>query len=124
LVVTVWRTFNVGFIPEPGAQFDAACADDVRQAAEQTARHGAALAAAAGFRAQAVAVEGTPAWKGIVTAADDHAASLIVVGSHGHAGLGGLVAGSVSGDIASRSHSPVLIVHDHDAHVRAAEARS
>ncbi|HTA07531.1 MAG TPA: MFS transporter [Streptosporangiaceae bacterium] len=124
LVVTVWRTFNVGFVPEPGAHFDAACADDVRQAAEQTAQHGAALAAAAGFRAHAVAVEGTPAWKGIVTAADDHAASLIVVGSHGHAGLGGLVAGSVSGDIASRSHSPVLIVHDHDAHLRAAQARS
>jgi len=34
VVLTVWRTFNVGFIPEPGAQFDAACADDVRKAAE------------------------------------------------------------------------------------------
>jgi nucleotide-binding universal stress UspA family protein/MFS family permease len=126
LVVTVWRTFNVGFVPEPGAQFDAACADDVRQAAEQTAQHGAALAAAAGFRSQAVAVEGTPAWKGIVSAAENHAASLIVVGSHGHAGLGGLVAGSVSGDIASRSHSPVLIVHDHDhdAHLGANGAHS
>ena len=35
LVLTVWRTFNVGFVPEAGAQFDAACAGDVRQAAEQ-----------------------------------------------------------------------------------------
>ena len=42
LVLTVWRTFNVGFIPEPGAQFDAACAGTVEQAAEQTAAHGAA----------------------------------------------------------------------------------
>jgi hypothetical protein len=25
LVLTVWRTFNVGFIPEPDAHFDAAC---------------------------------------------------------------------------------------------------
>jgi nucleotide-binding universal stress UspA family protein/MFS family permease len=124
LVVTVWRTFNVGFVPEPGAQFDAACADDVRQAAEQTAQHGAALAAAAGFRSQAVAIEGTPAWKGIVAAAENHAASLIVVGSHGHAGLGGLVAGSVSGDVTSRSHSPVLIVHDDDAHLEPNGAHS
>jgi nucleotide-binding universal stress UspA family protein/MFS family permease len=121
LVVTVWRAFSVGFVPEPGAQFDAACADDVRQAAEQTAQHGAALAEAAGFRAQAVAVEGTPAWKGIVTAADDHAASLIVLGAHRHAGLGGLVAGSISGDVASRSHSPVLVVHDHDGRPPAKE---
>jgi nucleotide-binding universal stress UspA family protein/MFS family permease len=114
IVVTVWRTFNVGFVPEPGTQFDAACGDEVRQAAEQTAQHGASLAGAAGFRAQAVAVEGTPAWKGIVDAAKSHAASLIVLGSHRRAGLGGLVAGSVSGDVAARSQWPVLIVHDHD----------
>jgi hypothetical protein len=40
LVVTVWRTFNVEFVPEPGTRFDAACADEVRQAAEQTAARG------------------------------------------------------------------------------------
>jgi nucleotide-binding universal stress UspA family protein len=114
LVVTVWRTFSVGFVPAPGLQFDAACADDVRQAAEQTAALGASLAEAAGFRATAVAVEGTPPWKGIVAAAEEHAASLIVLGSHRHTGLGGLVGGSVSGDVASRSQWPVLIVHDHD----------
>jgi nucleotide-binding universal stress UspA family protein/MFS family permease len=114
LVVTVWHTFNVGFLPDPGTQFDAACGNEVRQAAQQTAAHGASLADAAGFRAQAVAVEGTPTWKGIVDAAEYHAASLIVLGSHRRAGLGGLVAGSVSGDVASRSQWPVLIVHEHD----------
>jgi nucleotide-binding universal stress UspA family protein len=114
LVVTVWHTFNVGFVPEPGSQFDAACGDEVRQAAEQTAAYGAALAEAAGFRAQAVAVEGTPAWKAIVDAAEGHAASLIVLGSRRRAGLGGLVAGSVSGDVASRSPWPVLLVQDRD----------
>ena len=115
LVLTVWRTFSVGFLPEPGTRFDAACGDDVGQAAEQTAAHGASLAEAAGFRAQAAAAEGTPAWKAIMNAADDHDASLIVLGSHRHAGLGGLVAGSVAGDVASRSERPVLIVHDHAA---------
>ena len=113
LVLTVWRTFSVGFLPEPGAKFDAACADEVRQAAEQTATHGASLAEAAGFRAQASAVQGTPIWKAIVDTADDHQASLIVLGSRGRAALG-LVAASVAGAVASRSPRPVLIVRDHD----------
>jgi len=113
LVLTVWRTFNVGFLPEPGAMFDAACAGEVMQAAEQTAAHGASLAEAAGFRAQAIAVEGTPIWKAIVDTADDHHASLIVLGSRGRAGLG-LVAGSVAGAVASRSLRPVFIVRGRD----------
>jgi nucleotide-binding universal stress UspA family protein len=112
LVLTVWRTFSVGFVPEPGAQFDAARSDQVREAGEQTAARGAALAEAAGFRAHAMAVEGTPVWKAIVDAADDRHASLIVLGSRGRAGLGGLVAGSVAGAVAARSRGPVLIVHD------------
>jgi nucleotide-binding universal stress UspA family protein len=112
LVLTVWRTFNVGFIPEPGARFDAACAGEVGQAAGQTAAHGAALAEAAGFRAQPLAVQGTPAGKAVIDTADDHDASLIVLGSHRRAGLGGRVAGSTAADVASRSQRPVLIVHD------------
>ena len=102
LVLTVWRTFNVGFTPEPDAQFDAACGDEVRQAAEQTAARGAALADAAGFRAHALAVEGTPAWKAVIDTAKEHDASLIVLGSHRRAGLGSLVAGSVAGDVTAR----------------------
>jgi nucleotide-binding universal stress UspA family protein len=84
-----------------------------REAAEQTAAHGASLAKAAGFRAQGSAVEGTPIWKAIADAADDHDASPILLGSRGRAGLGGLLAGSVAGAVASRSRRPVLIVHDH-----------
>ncbi len=115
LVLTVWRTFNVGFTPEPDAQFDAACGDEVRQAAEQTAASGAALADAAGFRAHALALEGTPAWKAVIDTAKEHDASLIVLGSHRRAGLGGLVAGSVAGDVVARSSRPVLIIRGHDA---------
>jgi nucleotide-binding universal stress UspA family protein/MFS family permease len=113
LVLTVWRTFVVGFMPEPGAQFDAASACDVEQAAEQTAAHGAALAEAAGFRAQPLAVQGTPTAKAVTKAADDHEASLIVLGSHRKAGLGGRITGSVAAEVASWSQRPVLIVHDH-----------
>ena len=111
LVLTVWRTFNVGFIPEPGAQFDAACADSVGEAAEQTAARGAALAEEAGFAAQPLAVQGTPAAKAVTDAADDHDASLIVLGAHRKTGLGGRVAGSVAAEVASRSQRPVMIVH-------------
>jgi nucleotide-binding universal stress UspA family protein len=112
LVLTVWRTFNVGFVPEPGAHFDAACADAVGEAAEQTAAHGAALAEEAGFSAQPLAVQGTPAAKALTDAADDHDASLIVLGAHRKTGLGGHVAGSVAAEVASRSQRPVMIVHD------------
>lgn len=112
LVLTVWRTFNVGFRPAAGLQFDAACGDEVRQAAEQTAAHGAELADEAGFRAQAIAVQGTPAWKAIIDAADSHQASLIVLGSRRRAGLGSLVAGNVASEVAARSLRPVLIVRD------------
>jgi nucleotide-binding universal stress UspA family protein len=115
LVLTVWRTFSVGFLPEPDVQFDAACGEEVGQAAEQTAFHGARLAEVAGFRAQPVAAEGTPAWQAILDAADDHDASLIVLGSHRRGGLGGLVAGSIASDVASRSDRPVLIIHAHAA---------
>ncbi len=115
LVLTVWRTFSVDFIPEPGAQFDAACADDVRDAAEQTASHGASVADEAGFHASPLAVQGTPVWKAVIDAADEHDASLIVLGSHRRAGLGGRVAAKIAADVATRSDRPVLIVHQNGA---------
>jgi len=113
LVVTVWRVFNVGFIPDPPTEFDAACSDDVRTVATQTAASGAALARARGFRTQARAVQGAPTWKAIVDAANDSDASLIVVGSHERTGLGGRVSGSVADDLAAHSAQPVLIVRGH-----------
>jgi nucleotide-binding universal stress UspA family protein len=113
LVVTVWRVFNAGFIPDPPVEFDAACSYDVKQVAAQTAASGAALASASGFRSEARAVEGTPTWKAIVDTANDSDASLIVVGTHGRAGVAGRVTGSLAADVAAHSARPVLIVHGH-----------
>ena len=124
LVLTVWRTFNVGFIPEPGAEFDAACAGSVEEAAEQTAAHGAQLAQEAGFSSEALAVQGTPADKRINEAAEDHDASLIVLGAHRRSGIGGLVAGSVAAEVAARSQRAVMIVHDQDGDGDHARGRS
>jgi nucleotide-binding universal stress UspA family protein len=111
LVVTVWQPFDVGFLPDPGLQFDAAQIADVRTAAAQTAAEGAALAQAAGFRAQSAEIERAPTWKGIAELADSHDARLIVLGSHGRSGLTGAFVGSVAGSVAAHSRRSVLIVH-------------
>ena len=113
LVLTIWEPFNVGFLPVGDVEFNAAQVDQVRKAAEQTAAHGAALAAAAGFQAQSMAAEAAPTWRGIVDTADQHHASLIVLGSHGRSGLAGAVLGSVASAVAAHSRRPVLIVHGH-----------
>lgn len=111
LVVTVWQPFDVGFLPAAGLQFDAAQIADVRDAAAQTAAAGAALAEAAGFRAQSAEIEKSPIWKGIAEIADARDARLIVLGSHGRSGPAGVLVGSVAGAIAAHSPRSVLIVH-------------
>lgn len=113
LVVTVWRPFNVGFLPPRELEFDAAASDEVRKAAEETAADGASLAGAAGFRAQSIAIDAAPTWKGIANVADDRDASLIVLGSHGRSGLSSVLVGSVAGALAAHSRRSVLIVHRH-----------
>lgn len=111
LVLTVWQPFDVGFLAPGDVGIDAANAAEVRRAAERTATAGASLAQAAGFQAQGLAVEAAPAWKGIVRCADEHDASLIVLGAHGRTGLAGVLVGSVSAAVASHSSRSVLIVH-------------
>src|ERR1700760_2086154 len=96
VLLTVWKTFDVGFTPPDGVQFDAADAAEVGDAAEQCAAEGASLAQTAGFRTAAgAALTAAPAWKGIVRTADDRDASLIVLGSHGRRSLAETILGSV-----------------------------
>ncbi len=97
--------------PSASEHFDAAEAGEVRRAAEETAAHGASLAEQAGFRAQSIAIEAAPTWKGIVEVADERRASLIVLGSHRRRGLAGHLLGSVAAAVASHSACSVLIVH-------------
>jgi nucleotide-binding universal stress UspA family protein len=111
LVLTVWQPFDVGFVPTVALRIDAAEIADVRVAAEQTAAEGAALAKAAGFDARGLEAEVAPTWKGIVHAAEEHDASLIVLGSHGRTGLAGVLLGSVAEAVAAHSRRSVLIVH-------------
>jgi nucleotide-binding universal stress UspA family protein len=114
LVVCVWQPFDVGFLPAEGEQFNAEQTPDVKRAAERTAQKGASLAGAAGFRAQSVAIEAAPIWKGIVKVAEEHDASVIVLGSHGRSGLAGRFIGSVAAAVSSHSSRTVLITHRRD----------
>ncbi len=111
LVLTVWQPFDVGFVPPAPLRVDAAEIADVRDAAQRAATEGASLARAAGFDARGLEVEAAPTWKGIVHAADEHDASLIVLGSHGRTGLAGVLLGSVAEAVAAHARRSVLIVH-------------
>jgi len=111
LVLTVWQPFDVGFVPTVALRLNAAEIADVRHAAAQTAAGGASLAKAAGFNARGLEAEAAPTWKGIVHAAEEHDASLIVLGSHGRTGLAGVLLGSVAEAVAAHSRRSVLIVH-------------
>jgi nucleotide-binding universal stress UspA family protein len=110
LVVTVWQPVDVGFVLPGERHLNATDATEVRRAAEETAAHGAALAERSGFRARGVAVEAAPTWKGIVAAAEQHGARLIVFGSHCRSGLSGRLHGSVTTDVMKHCSYTVLAV--------------
>ncbi len=98
-------------MPVGGRQLRAADAHEVREAAEQTAAHGASLAEQAGFRARSLAIEAAPTWKGIVEAAEECDAGLIVIGSHQRSGVMGHLLGSVAAATVMHSPTSVLVVH-------------
>lgn len=111
IVVTVWHPADVGFTPADGRPLHAAAGDEVEAAAEATAARGAELAEAAGFRARSLAVNAAPTWEGLVGAARDHGATLIVLGSHHRSGLLGHLSGSVAAATVSHFGAAVLVVH-------------
>jgi nucleotide-binding universal stress UspA family protein len=110
LVLCVWQPADVGFVPASPRHFDADQAPEVQRAAEETAAQGASLAEKAGFRSKSMAVWAAPTWKGIVETAEEHGASVIVLGSHRRSGLVGHLQGSVSSAVVAHAACSVLIV--------------
>jgi nucleotide-binding universal stress UspA family protein len=111
LVVCVWQTGDVGFLPADEQHLNAAEATEVRKAAEEVAADGASLAEKAGFRAQSIAITAAPTWKGIVDVANERNASLIVLGSHRRRGLQRHLLGSVAAAVVAHSGASVLVAH-------------
>ena len=79
--------------------------------AEATAAEGAALIAAAGGAAEAVAVKVDAALDvAILRHADELGAAAIVMGSRGRSGFGSILLGDVAGDVVQLSTRPVFVV--------------
>ena len=110
LVLCVWQTGDVGFVPTGEQHFNAAQATEVRRAAEETAEHGASLAEKAGFRPQSLTIEAAPTWKGIVEVSEEREAGLIVLGPHRRSGLVGHLLGSVTAAVVEHAATSVLVV--------------
>jgi nucleotide-binding universal stress UspA family protein len=111
VAMCVWQPFDVGFVAPKGLELDATEVQHVNEAAEQTAADGAELARQAGFDARSLTLEASPVWKGLLTAAEELDAAVIVFGSHGRHGAAGVLFGSVAGAVASHTRRDVLIVH-------------
>lgn len=81
-----------------------------QESAARAFTHLSELAHAAGVQLEVRLVEDTHAVDGILAMADQAAADLIVIGSHGRSGLKKLLLGSVAGKVVAHSTRPVLVV--------------
>jgi nucleotide-binding universal stress UspA family protein len=94
-VLTVWQPFAA--LPfASGARLPSDLEDSIEQEATTVAEEGVALARSVGFNATPVLDRGVPVWRGILQAADDHDAGVIVMGSHGRSGLLRALMGTVA----------------------------
>jgi len=113
VVITVWEPLLVQLRRYPmGALAITEDTGEARAQAEQYAKEGAELAAAAGFTEvtpRAVA-DRESIWRTIVEVADELDAALIVTGSRGLAGVRSVLLGSVSNHVLHHAHRPTLIV--------------
>lgn len=67
---------------------------------------------ARGIEASSAVVEGHAVYRAILDAAQAANADLVVMGSHGRHGLEKLILGSVTAQVLSHAHLPVLVVRD------------
>jgi nucleotide-binding universal stress UspA family protein len=79
-------------------------------AAREVAGQGAEIARSSGLDAEARSALLAPTWEGIVDAADELGAAVIVIGSRGLSGLKETLEGSLSHQLAEHAGRPVLIV--------------
>ena len=90
----------------PGTAFEELNSAEARRIAGR----GAEIARSAGFQAQPRGELAGSTWEGIVDAADELDAAVIVIGSRGMTGLKKIVDASLSQQLAEHAGRPVLIV--------------
>jgi nucleotide-binding universal stress UspA family protein len=120
LVLHAWRPLSATVMWNPILGHPASgplkeAADELDEAgaerAQQIAEAGAERARAAGFDAEPLLARGDDKdWKAILQAAEDHDASLVVMGAQGRDAKGGPLLGGVSNRVLHHSPRPVLIV--------------
>jgi nucleotide-binding universal stress UspA family protein len=93
----------------PAATVPSEMIESVRKEAAKVADEGAELARSAGFDARAQVAEDVRTWQGIIDAATQVDAGIIVLGSHGRGSVGSAVMGSVATAVAHHAHLPVMI---------------
>jgi nucleotide-binding universal stress UspA family protein len=114
IVLTVWQPYgSMVFVGAPGVA-PVGLDENMEKDAMRVAREGARLARTAGFEAEPVAERGDAVWQRIVQSADEHDASIVVMGSHGRTGIPRVLLGSVASTAASHTDRPVLIAHDRE----------
>ena len=110
IVLTVWEPFKAmpfASTPTTPGGLEQSIEHEARRVADQGAR----LARAHGFAAVAVAERGDSVWKRIVQSAEEHDASMVVLGAHGRTGTRLIALGSVVVATVEHTARPVLIVH-------------
>ncbi len=91
------------------AEYLSAATAEGNQALETTRQ---AFEAAGVTKVNTFVVEGHAVYKGILESATKFGADLIVMASHGRRGLEKIVLGSVTSQVLSHAHLPVLVVRD------------
>jgi nucleotide-binding universal stress UspA family protein len=110
IVLAVYEPLGaIPFWGVPASTVPSEWIDEVRKQAGDTAEEGARLADAAGFEAKPMAAQGIRIWQGILDAADQQKAGMIVLGSHGRGSVGSAVMGSVATAVAHHAALPVMI---------------
>jgi nucleotide-binding universal stress UspA family protein len=113
-VATVWSPIVVPAPDIGGAPSHPAYWSDLEpkvvEAAQQTAEQGARLARDAGFDAEARTASGAPAWRAIVSLAEELDAAAIVIGARGLSGFKSALLGSTSNAVLHHAKHPVVVV--------------